>query len=116
MNQERVFSLVENGDITVSEALSIIRKSASEGKISLEMSKENKIAEIQQELNRLIGLESVKQLIHEIYAFVEIQQKRVQMQLASEPVVLHMIFSGNPGVGKTTVARLIGKLFMEMVY
>ena len=37
MNQERVFSLVENGDITVSEALSIIRKSASEGKISLDV-------------------------------------------------------------------------------
>lgn len=73
-----------------------------------------KMEEILRELDALIGLTEVKKLVREIYAFLEIQKRREKEHLITEPLVLHMIFKGNPGTGKTTVARILGKVFCEM--
>ncbi|MGB9793392.1 MAG: stage V sporulation protein K, partial [Thermacetogeniaceae bacterium] len=56
---------------------------------------------IMQELNSLIGLTEVKNLVAEIYAFIQIQKRREKEKLCTDPLVLHMIFKGNPGTGKT---------------
>ncbi len=69
---------------------------------------------ILQELNGLIGLTDVKNLISEIHAYVLIQKKREKEKLCTDHLALHMIFKGNPGTGKTTVARILAKLFRAM--
>lgn len=74
----------------------------------------NRVEKLLQEFDQLVGLHEIKQTLKEIAAYVEIQRQRQQEGLSSEPMTLHMVFKGSPGTGKTTVARLVGKLFREL--
>lgn len=73
-----------------------------------------RVEAVMAELDKMVGLEPVKNLIKELRAFVEIQQRRRGEGLAASSTVMHMIFKGNPGTGKSTVARLMGRLFKEL--
>lgn len=62
----------------------------------------------------MVGLENVKQLVYEIYALLQISRMRSEAGLSGGSHVYHMIFTGNPGTGKTTIARIVAKLFQKM--
>lgn len=71
-------------------------------------------SDIYKELDKMIGLDEIKELVFQIYAILQIKQFRSQEGLQVSSNVYHMIFKGNPGTGKTSVARIIGKLFRSM--
>ncbi len=66
------------------------------------------------ELDALIGLEPVKRQVHEIAAQLRVARLRDAHGLASQPPARHFVFTGPPGTGKTTVARILGRIFAAL--